>query len=51
MPRPVRPSRNWKDNNFLGADPASTKIKHRPVNLEAHARLLAAQDSLPPEKR
>jgi hypothetical protein len=51
VPRPIRPSGNWKDGNFLGADPASTVVKYRPVNLEAHAKLLAAQDGLPPDKR
>lgn len=51
VPRPIRPSRNWRGNNFLGADPASTKVKHRPVDLAAHANLLAAQSGLPPEKR
>jgi hypothetical protein len=49
--RPIRPSKNWKDNNFLGADPSSTQVKHRPVNLEAHAKILDAQGGLPPEKR
>lgn len=29
--------RSWKDNNYLGADPASTVIKHRPVDPAAHA--------------
>ncbi|MEK7815190.1 MAG: DUF1272 domain-containing protein [Pseudomonadota bacterium] len=51
MPRPIRPSKNWKGDNYLGAHPASTKVKHRPVNLEEHAKLLAAQGGLPPEKR
>jgi len=51
VPRPIRPSTNWKGNNYLGADPASTKVRHRPVNLEEHAKLLAAQGGLPPEKR
>jgi len=51
VPRPIRPSINWKDDNYLGKDPASTKVKYRPVNLEEHARLLAAQHGLPPEKR
>lgn len=51
VPRPIRPTKNWRNNNFLGADPASTIVKHRPVNLEAHANLLAAQGGLPPEKR
>jgi len=49
--RPIRPAHNWKENNYLGADPASTTIKHRPVDLGAHARLVAAQRGLPPEKR
>jgi uncharacterized protein len=51
VPRPVRPSKNWKGDNFLGAHPASTNVKHRPVNLEEHARLLAVQGGLPPERR
>ena len=25
VPRPIRPSTNWKGDNFLGKDPASTK--------------------------
>ena len=24
VPRPIRPARNWKGDNFLGKDPAST---------------------------
>ena len=51
VPRPIRPANNWKGDNFLGADPASTKVKHRPVNLEEHAKLLAAQGGLPAHKR
>lgn len=51
VPRPVRPSKNWKGNNFLGAHPASTRVRHRPVNPEEHAKLLVAQGGLPPEKR
>lgn len=50
-PRPVRPSRNWKGNNCLSADPASTQLKHRPVNLVEHAQLRAAVESIPPGKR
>jgi hypothetical protein len=51
VPRPIRPSINWKDDNYLGKDPASKKVKYRPVNLEEHAKLLAAQGGLPPDKR
>ncbi|MEZ4630188.1 MAG: DUF1272 domain-containing protein [Deinococcales bacterium] len=51
VPRPIRPSKNWKDNNYLGHDPASKTVRHRPVNLSSHAKLVAAQLGLPPEKR
>lgn len=37
VPRPIRPARNWKGGNYLGKDPASTKVKHRPVDPAAHA--------------
>lgn len=50
-PRPIRPAQNWKNANFLGAHPASIQVKHRPVNLEEHLKLLIAQAGLPPEKR
>jgi hypothetical protein len=51
VPRPVRPARNWKGNNYLGADPASTTVKHRPVDLAAHQRLVAQLAGLAPEAR
>lgn len=51
VPRPVRPKHNWKNNNFLGADPASTTVKHRPVDLEAHAHLAARVGRVPPAER
>lgn len=51
VPRPIRPAHNWKDNNFLGHDPASTTIKFRPVDAEAHARFAARLRELPPEQR
>jgi hypothetical protein len=51
VPRPIRPSRNWKGENFLGKDPASTKVKHRPVDLAAHAELSASIGGRPPEQR
>ena len=50
-PRPVRPAQNWKGNNCLGADPASTEVKHRPVDLAVHARFAAAIRPIPPEQR
>ncbi|MBI2497504.1 MAG: DUF1272 domain-containing protein [Opitutae bacterium] len=51
QPRPVRPAQNWKDNNHLGADPAGTVVKHRPVDLAAHARFAARIRLIPPEQR
>ena len=51
VPRPVRPSRNWKGENFLGKYPASTQDKHRPVDTEAHAVFSANLRNLPPEQR
>ncbi|HKQ71870.1 MAG TPA: DUF1272 domain-containing protein [Polyangiaceae bacterium] len=50
-PRPVRPVKNWKGDDYLGAFPASTKVKHRPVDWAAHAELRASVAGLPPEKR
>jgi hypothetical protein len=51
MPRPVRPARNWKGDNYLGKDPASTKVRHRPVDAVAHAAFAAPIKAIPPEKR
>jgi uncharacterized protein len=50
-PRPIRPSRNWKGGSFLGKDPAGTKVRHRPVDLEAHARFAATLKKVPPHRR
>lgn len=51
VPRPIRPSKNWKGDNYLGKDPASTTAKHRPVDIAGHAKLLSRIKDLPPEKR
>ena len=51
MPRPNRPARNWKGDNYLGKDPASTKVKHRPVDPAAHEKYAAPIKSIPPERR
>jgi hypothetical protein len=51
VPRPVRPSQNWKGGNSLAAYPARTEPKVRPVDLEAHAQLVAALEGVPPERR
>lgn len=51
VPRPIRPSKDWKDGNCLGNDPASTAVKHRPVDARAHARFAAPIKPLPPHER
>jgi uncharacterized protein len=50
-PRPIRPARNWRGNNYLGCYPATKLEQHRTVDLEAHRRLVAEVAALPPEQR
>jgi len=51
VPRPIRPSRNWKGDNYLGHDPASTEVVYKPVEPAAHARFAAAIRDIAPENR
>jgi hypothetical protein len=50
-PRPVRPARRWHGDNFLGRHPASTAVRHKPVDAAAQAALRAAVGGLRPEER
>src|SRR3954469_18874294 len=50
-PRPVRPAWNWKNGNQLGAFPACTTVKHKPVDAAAHAAFAAELRTLAPEER
>ena len=50
-PRPIRPRTNWKNGGYLGAYPASTKVRHRPVDLKLHSQFIAVIKPLPPESR
>ena len=50
-PRPIRPAANWKDGNCLENDPASTRVKHRPVDATVHARFSAILKIVPPHER
>ena len=50
-PRPVRPARNWKNDNYLGKDPAGVTIKHRPVDPAEHAHFSAEIRLISPHKR
>ena len=51
VPRPIRPVNNWKGDNYLGAYPASTRVRHRPVDPTAHAQFAAQFNAIPPVKR
>jgi uncharacterized protein len=42
VPRPIRPAEDRKGGNSLGNYPASTTVRHRPVDVEAHAAFVAA---------
>lgn len=50
-PRPIRPSQNWKNDNYLGNNPASTKVRHRPVDPTGHAFFSTEIMRIPPEQR
>ncbi len=50
-PRPIRPAKNWSGDNFLGKYPATTKVRHRPVDRAAHAKFVASLRAVSPEKR
>jgi len=50
-PRPVRPSKDLKGRNYLGKYPASTTMRHRPVDADAHAAFAASIRNVSPEQR
>jgi len=47
----LSPSKNWKNGNFLGKDPPSTMVKHRPVDPGAHAQFATEIRTISPEKQ
>ena len=49
--RPVRPKHNWKNDNYLGNDPASTIVKFRPVDVKAHQEFARKIRQIPPNER
>ena len=49
--RPVRPSNNLKGGNYLGKHPASTNVKHRPVDAAAQRAFAASVQSTPAHLR
>lgn len=51
VPRPFRPAKNWKGDNFLGVYPPSAQVKHRPVDPKRHAEFASTIRTIRPEKR
>ncbi len=51
VPRPIRPAVDRKGGNFLGTDPATTTVTHRPVDTIEHANFAARLRHLPPAAR
>lgn len=51
VPRPIRPAKNWKGDNYLGKDPAGTRVKYRPVDIAAHDEFSKDLRNIAPEKR
>ena len=49
--RPNRPRNNLKGENFLGTYPASTSVKHRPVDLATHRGFAAETARIPLSQR
>ena len=49
--RPIRPAKNWKRDNYLGKDPAGTRVRHRPVDPGQHAQFAAAIRDVLPQQR
>ena len=49
--RPIRPINNWRGDNYLGRYPASTTIKHRPVEPHFHHVFADAIKFIPPKLR
>ena len=49
--RPIRPAHHWKGDNFLGHYPASTTVRHRPVDVAAHEAFTVSLRDLPPAER
>lgn len=49
--RPIRPSQNLEDDNYLGNDPASAKAIYKPVNTEIHNAFAMNIKGMPAHKR
>jgi hypothetical protein len=51
VPRPIRPAEDRRGGNCLANYPASDRVRHRPVDLDAHAQLVARVGVIAPTQR
>jgi hypothetical protein len=51
VPRPVRPSSEWRSGVCLGSRPASEERKHKPVDADVHREFAAPIAKIPPHLR
>ncbi len=50
-PRPIRPRRNLRGDNDLAHHPASTTVRHKPVDPEQHRAFASAIAAIAPRDR
>ena len=50
-PRPIRPHKNLKNDNYLGKDPATTTVTYQPVDLQVHRPFAKSIKTIPPDER
>jgi uncharacterized protein len=50
-PRPIRPATRWKDDNYLGAWPATIRKLVNPVDPAFHRRFAESIQAIAPEHR
>ena len=51
VPRPVRPSKEWRLGLSAKLQPASSKRKHKPVDVVEHQKFAADLRNIPAEER
>lgn len=49
--RPIRPSKNLNNNNYLGKDPESKNIVYKPVDIKQHELFSVMIKAVLPENR
>ena len=50
-PRPIRPRRNWRGDNDVAHHPASTTVRHAPVDADRHREFAARVAAIAPRDR